>query len=411
MRKTLLFLAILSMFASCQESKENNIIEGQWKVELKLDSLGNNLPFIMEFVQLEKELVAVVINGEEKIFFPNVKFDEDTDSIEIESPVFHSAFKGVKSKNIIEGAWFDYSRKGDYQIPFIAKYGLDQRFSFDHHLVGEIQPKWETHFGSEEDEWAAIGLFKTNDNNQMQGTFITETGDYRFLAGGFDGDSLKLSAFDGAHSFLFKAKLVNDTLRGKFWSGNHWSTVFQSWPNDSFELRDPYSLTSNITQDPYLNVTFENLEGQAVSTSDSAYLGKGVLVQVMGSWCPNCLDESAFLSTNYSRIKELGFDVIALAFEREEKDASVKVLRKLRDHLELPYEVLYAGKSSKKEAGEALPMLNGIMSYPTLIYLNSKHEIVKIHTGFYGPSTGTYHTEQQDEFWRILEGISRDDNL
>ena len=66
---------------------------------------------------------------------------------------------------------------------------------------------------------AAVGEF-TQSGDAVSGTFLAETGDHRFLAGQMQGDELYLSTFDGAHAFLYKAKVDSDgALAGDFWVG------------------------------------------------------------------------------------------------------------------------------------------------------------------------------------------------
>ena len=69
------------------------------------------------------------------------------------------------------------------------------------------------------------------------------------------------------------------------------------------------------------------------------------------------------------------------------------------------YSFLLGGATKDDEAEEKLPMLNHVMSYPTAIFLDKKKNIVKIHTGFYGPSTGKYYddfTKNTDELIQKL---------
>jgi len=50
-------------------------------------------------------------------------------------------------------------------------------------------------------------LFKQT-KNKLTGTFLTTTGDYRYLDGIVTGDSLKLSTFDGAHAYASWRRLL-----------------------------------------------------------------------------------------------------------------------------------------------------------------------------------------------------------
>ena len=47
-----------------------------------------------------------------------------------------------------------------------------------------------------------------------------------------------------------------------------------------------------------------------------SFKDKVVLVQLMGSYCPNCLDETKFYSKYYEANKDKGLEIVALAFEK-----------------------------------------------------------------------------------------------
>ena len=65
--------------------------------------------------------------------------------------------------------------------------------------------------------------------------------------------------------------------------------------------------------------------------------------------------------------------------------------------MKVPYEILWAGSSNKKEAAKTLPMLNEIISYPTMIFIDKNDKVRKIHTGFNGPATSAY-ADFKEEF-------------
>ncbi|MEZ5286715.1 MAG: TlpA disulfide reductase family protein [Vicinamibacterales bacterium] len=45
------------------------------------------------------------------------------------------------------------------------------------------------------------------------------------------------------------------------------------------------------------------------------FRGKVVLVNISGSWCPNCHDEAPFLAALHRRFKDRGFEIVTLSFE------------------------------------------------------------------------------------------------
>lgn len=400
--KVLLCLFALSV-AACNKSRDIKYsdIGGLWKLELMVESEDKTIPFFLEIIEVNGQMKAAVWNGAEKIQHDDITIVKD--SVTIESPYFNSTLRLKFNQNQVEGYWEDKSRD-NYQLKLTGKYNLTQRFKFNGPLEAEMDGSWEVRFSpGTPDEYKAIGLFST-DENSMKGTFITETGDYRFLEGGFAQQELKLSTFDGAHAFLFEASLKNDSLVGWFYSGNHYKEPFIAWRNDSTSLVSPYLMTELVDQNEPISFAFNNLNGQLISLEDSTFNNKPMLVQIIGSWCPNCMDESAFLVQQKELLKDKGVEVVALAFERLPFKDAVQPLLKLKTNLGIDYPILYAGKASKKEATKEIPWLKEVKSYPTLLFVLPNRKVFKIHTGFCGPGTGKYY-EQQSK--KLLDDISQ----
>jgi hypothetical protein len=95
---------------------------------------------------------------------------------------------------------------------------------------------------------------------------------------------------------------------------------------------------------------------------------------------------------------------IALAFERN-ADVANSQLVTYKEKMNVPYEILIAGTSTKKEeATKALPWLKEVVAYPTMIFLDKNNKVRKIYTGFDGPATSKYaaFTKEFDEFVKKL---------
>jgi len=145
--------------------------------------------------------------------------------------------------------------------------------------------------------------------------------------------------------------------------------------------------------------------GQTVSLQDQKFKDKAVVVQIFGTWCPNCMDETALYTELSKAYKEKDIEFVGVAFERGETlDKALPLLKKYQEHFDIDYTLLFGGKASKKLASEKFPMLNKIISFPTTIVLNRKHEVIKIHTGFYGPATSAY-SEYEKDFRQLLDEI------
>ncbi len=364
---------------------------GKWRAILTTP--GGELPFGFLIVQNADKYSVIISNGDERISIEDVVIDNDT--ISVKFSVFNSEINAALDPNgDLDGFWYNYS-KGDYKLPFHAKVSKD-RFPVDKEPKEDLTGRWDVTFTAKQDTTKSIAEFDQV-GKLLTGTFLTSTGDYRYLEGVVNGDQLYLSCFDGAHAFLFKATITpNGELNGEFWSGDHWYETWFANRNESIELEDPYELTY-IKDGVKFDFEFPDTDSNMVSMSD--FQGKVLLVQIMGTWCPNCKDETEFLSEYYKANKSDDFDIVALAFEKEKEfeRASWNVER-MKKKLQVGYPVLIAGTSSKKLASGVLPMLNRVMAYPTTIFIDKNGEVRKIHTGFNGPATGERYKELIDQF-------------
>ena len=366
-------------------------MSGVWQAELNLDK-GVYLPFIFHLAQVDSSWSMTIVNGEEKIFLDKLVFFND--SLNVTFPVFESVlnFK-IIDENTLQGEWVNYYKSPDYKISIRATKKTINRFE----VVGSsksIANKYEVTFSpNTEEQYPAIGLFNQQEDVVL-GTFATETGDYRHLEGVVTNDSLKLSTFDGSHAFLFKAAIEDSMLVGTFWSGSHFKEKWQGKINPDASLRNADSLTYLKPGYSEISFSFPDEKGQLVSLSDKQFSNKPVIIQIMGSWCPNCLDETKYLNSLHKKYNEKGLEIIALAFERTSNEEKALVnLKNLKEKTGANYSFLLAGSTRADKAEEKLPMLNHVMSYPTTIFIDKYGEIRRIHTGFYGPSTGKYYDD------------------
>jgi peroxiredoxin len=408
--KNLLFSLVLLLLVSCSETPKNlekttaipRLVEGDWLLTFKLNET-NAAPINVIISKNDSSYDVVFSNASEKIKAKSVLIDGE--KITIHDPVFNTWFEGkIINATRIEGYWYKNSK--EYAIPFTALHGKISRFEQPADLKEtniNITGKWEVDFSKNnpEDHYKAIGQFQQVDN-YVTGTFMTETGDYRFLEGYLYNNNLSLSCFDGTHLFLFKATFIDNQLQGVFFSGSHWEEPWVASKNEEFTLSNPDSLTYLKEGYDQLDFSFPNTNGDTVSLTDAKYQDKVVIVNIMGPWCPNCKDETVYLTELYNKNHDKGLEIIALSFDKSEdfEAASTSILR-IKEHFGANYDFLIAGKANKISAAEALPMLNHIMSYPTSIFINRKGNIQKIRTGFYGPGTGAYYTryvEQTNDF-------------
>jgi hypothetical protein len=86
----------------------------------------------------------------------------------------------------------------------------------------------------------------------------------------------------------------------------------------------------------------------------------------------------------------------------EEVEEQVRAF-KLRYGIE--HEMLFAGDASRSTRNVLLPMLNGIMAFPTTIFVDRQGKVRKIHTAFPGPATGELHEEYKRELKAFVDAL------
>lgn len=405
---SILFVSIGQLlFVGCDRPEEQISVPqtGQWRMELDLG--GRLLPFQFDLnCDADSTWTAHIHNASEDIVVNDVV--QRGDSLFIRMPLFDSEFKAlVRNDSLLEGTWVNHLKGPDYRIPFVARANNSYRFHESPDGRSPVSGSWETHFSSgTEDAYDAIALFEQDADGTVTGTFITETGDYRYLAGSVHNDSLYLSCFDGSHAFLFVAACTGDSLRGHFWSGTHWDEPWLAVRNPEFKLRDPDSLTALREGYDMVELRLPDLEGNMVSTHDARFKGKVLLVQIMGSWCPNCMDEASLLTEVHRTYTDRGLEVLAVAFEKYPEQArALEGLQRFRSVLGVEYPILYGGEATKEHVAATLPFLDHMMSYPTCIFVDRKGMVRRIRTGFYGPSTGEHYANYRRNLSSYIESL------
>lgn len=390
-------LAVL-FFACMNESKNTGNLSARGVFTLsEADSVF--MPVSMR-IDLGEQTKVWFINGEEQIEAETVTITGD--SVHIEMPVFETGFRLKMDGETWTGNYYELSRKGNYTIPFSVSLNDSSRFkAAKPREMKELS--WELYFG-EEELTPGHALFQNTEKGVL-GTILTETGDYRYLQGALDGKRLQLSTFDGSHVFLFDMEISGKQLKGTFYSGNHWKQTFYGSVNEDIELAHPDSLTWLNEGYDGVSFSFPDTAGNMLNFPNADYLGKPVVIQLLGSWCPNCMDETRFLLEMRKEFPDL--QVIGLAFERSgEFERDVVSIKKMVRSLNIDYPVLHAGSSSKTAAAEALPMLNHVLSFPTAIFIDREGKVQKIHTGFYGPGTGDLHLSHKKELTDFIQKLN-----
>ena len=408
---------------------------GVWRAWL--DSPGGELPFGLELQSTAGALQGFLLNPPERI--PIARLSWAVGELVLHLDPYDSTIRarlGADRKSL-DGTWRKRKNASTWvELPFHARLGSARRFSAGAATPAAVTPlpeRWRVQFASETD--AAVAVIAAAApagtatetvpetaaaaGDGLTGTFLTTTGDYRYLAGNRDGDRLRLSCFDGAHAFLFDAQLQDEPTAGKptsaagsrrlvghFYSGDRWHDTFTAVADEKAQLDDAFKKSRVNAPSELGTLHFPDVKGRSRALSDPAFAGKARIIEVFGTWCPNCNDEAAYLVELHKKYGPRGLSILGLAFELTGdlgQDAAQVERFAAFHHAEYP--MLIAGVADKEKASRSLPLLDRVFAYPTTIFLHRDGRVRAVYTGFAGPATGAEHAELRRRFTALIEEL------
>ncbi|HAC23770.1 MAG TPA: hypothetical protein DCE81_02520 [Cytophagales bacterium] len=397
--RVLLFFLFIPMIISC--SQPADLKTGTWRGVIRMQE--QDLPFTFDVEKTNEDYRLYMKNASERLLLDEVSVAGD--SVKIVLHVFDAELRARIKGNVLDGTFVkNYAPSGN--LPFRATFGDDYRFipkSPD--AAVNFAGKYQLTFQTSKDSYPSVGIFEQQ-GNTVTGTFLTPTGDYRYLEGNVVNDELRLSAYDGNHAFLFTATLAGDSIRGHFYSGHASHETFSGIRNADAVMPDAESLTYLKEGFDKIDFTFPDLEGKPVTPGDARFQDKVLILQIFGTWCPNCMDETKFLSQWYASNSSRGVEILGLAYERKDDFAYASDrVKKMKAKWNVPYHFVIAGVNDKEKAAATLPMLNNVLAFPTTIFIGRDGKVKHIHTGFSGPGTGLYYEQFVQRFNEIVNEL------
>ena len=410
MRHILLFTLLFISFSTFSQ-RIKTIEFGRWRGELAMnDRLF--VPFFIDFSKENNKPKIEIVNANERIVLKEIK--EKNDSVYTQFPELDAilVFKVQESGKEIRGYWLNRNKKVQVKIPFNAYFVGEnaKRMEFNQDESGlankNLTGKWDVTFSpNTKDAEKSVGVFEVT-GTKVTGTFLTETGDYRFLEGNISNNEFALSTFNGSWAFYFTGKIDGDKIEGKYYSGVSYSTDWIAVKDENAKLREEQELTFVKNNSDFNFKGFKELNGKPFVFSPKTYANKVVIFQIMGTWCPNCVDEIKFFKELYALYNREGLEILALAYEvGTDQKAQIKRLQAFKKRTGIPYKIVLAGTSNKDVAASHFPMLNGIMSFPTTVFVDQKGKIQRVLTGFSGPATGNTHKQLKTDIQLEVEKL------
>lgn len=409
LRPAILLVSAAFLCSAHAEARSTNFPkEGTWRGVFDVN--GDPLPFQFEIKGKRAENATLtLLNGKRRDEFKVQQTAPDT--LFVKMNTYDAALEvKIESRERLVGVYKSLvpSQRGS-DLPLVAEYGKKYRFVEPAKNVApqaDLNGKWAIQILSKEAGNNQVALLEQK-GNQLGGVFMTVVGDTRELAGTVQGNEFYLSGFTGPSPVLIKGTIAEDgSLTGVISRGIYRTTKFEGRKQQDVELPDPYKLTYLKPGYSRLDFTFPDLEGKPVSLSDAKYQGKVVIVEIIGSWCPNCTDQTRFLAPWYKANRDRGVEIIAVAFEQEDSlEYAQYTLGKLRDFFDIRYDIVFGGIADKKVATEKLGALNFMAAFPTTIVIDRKGEVREIYTGYTGEITGDYFKQYVSKFNGTLDAL------
>jgi len=380
-------------------------VTGLWHARL-IPVPGHDVLFDLQVEKGPKgALSAVLRNEDQTIPFSSAEWDGKTLTLTLAH--LDGSLVARKAGAGLEGAYSRTTAAGNVTIPFSASRAAPPLPALAKGSAS-LSGTWGVQIGGPGEVEKATAILK-QEGARLTGTMRTLTGDYGRLHGTWSGQNLLLTVFDGVHVYRFTGeRLADGTLAGEFRSRAN-PPVSWNARRLSKEEADSY-LPSGFTiarpKDPAVpyRFRFEDADGKTVSSEDPRFSGKPMLVVFMGTWCPNCNEEAPVLKDLHQRYAGKGLEVVSLAFEyTEDVERNRRQVKRFVERYGIPYPVLIAGTTGSAPTSASMTQLDGWQGYPTTLFLDRNHRVVKIHSGFDGPSTGEHYERLKKEMVEAVE--------
>lgn len=355
----------------------------------------------MELEPTRKGWQATLVNGRERLDLGLARVEKGVWTYQLQTYQNYLEFTQI-SPRMIKGFFVKATVQPVEKVPFVATPGPIHRFDRPEVKASvNLNGKWAMELVSPDGKKTPAIILFDQAGDTLNASILTPTGDYRYIDGHVSGNEFVAAAFDGVYHFRFSGKLDGDALTGTLAGKSQ--TTFTAKKDPAAQLPDPLTQT----QIEQVSFKFSDVLGKEYTLED--FKGKPVVLQIFGSWCPNCIDELDYLGPWYTQNRKRGVEIIALSFEyAETPEAARRHLKKVIEKRKIPYTVLLAGTSRADKPEDKLPSLKNFISFPTTIFLDRQHRVKKVHAGFNGPSTGLYYTEFKTMFEKSIDEITQD---
>jgi thiol-disulfide isomerase/thioredoxin len=393
------WIAILAMAPAALAQPLN----GVW--DARIDFNGVEIPFKIEFAGEGAHFRGWFFNGDERETSTSGTFEHG--SLDLRFDDYATELTGTLKGGVLEGQFVSAQKK---VYPFQAKPFVATAPSKV--AAPSIDGLWEVEGVNSAKGESTWRLIVRQRGAEVSAAILRVDGDTGALTGTYRDGKFLLSHFSGARPSLLTLAPASDGTLDVDLAGPRGHNQYKAVrPADARakglpEPTDPSGYTRvKDASHPFL-FSFPDLNGKVVSTDDARFRGKVVLVNITGSWCPNCHDEAPFLAELYRKYRDQGLEIVALSFEEGEQLKDPTRLRAFIKKYGIEYTVLLAGEPS--EAKDKLTQAENWTAWPTTFFIDREGLVRGVHAGFPGSASGELYVEAKKEFVGNVERLLGD---
>jgi len=404
-RRDVLILSLCLVVTSCQRS-HSLPVQSIWDGSVELqDHVSVPLRMSLDFSGSKPEGYFLV--GEEKTPIPEISRTGDALTLGFSEYGAEIRASWDSQHNQLTGNYLRIRSDGTTSFKFTASpsTGSAARAEASSENSSPLNGNYQAIFLSEgKVDDTTVAKFWSKDG-ALYGTFIAPDGDYGLLEGKSSGRPIQLSRFTGWQAIAFVMDPQGDAWTGKFYAAsNKTSRPFSLQPRADLNVAIPAAMQTAM-KDPKAEFAFSgiSLSGETVRNTDERFKGKALILDIMGTWCHNCLDEAPVLQQLQQQYGKDGLEVVGLSFEISDDPALAKKnLQLFKDRFGLTYTLLFCGSLDDENVKKQIhSQLNNFFAYPTAVFVDKNHRVRSIHSGFKGPGTGDEFDSQIREFQEL----------
>ena len=391
---------ILTAFLAFAPAAMAQSLAGRWDATVNVN--GVDIPFRFDLAGDGAGIKGTFFNGD--VRFNSTRGRLESGSLKLAWDYYASRLEASAKDGALEGNYIQSRRTGDVAYPFHAK-----RYTgaAPDPSAPKISGQWIIPTKSTKGEGAWHFLVHQN-GGDVSATILRIDGDTGALTGTYKNGKFVLSHFSGVRPLLLEVSVAPDgsldileNHKNKMAAVREQEAQAKGLPKPD----DPLKHTSVKDATAPFQFSFPDLNGHTVSNTDPRFRGKVVLVEISGSWCPNCHDEAPFLVDLYRKYHDQGLEIVGLFFEEGDQLKNPERLRAFVKRYGIEYTVLLCGQPD--EAKGKLAQAVNWDSWPTTFFVGRDSLVKFVHAGFPSSASGDMFREAKQDFSARVEQLLR----